>query len=1141
MKTPLIPVFALALLCCVCMSSYSQDVLLLTEDFELGGLSFTLNDVGPGTNTGDNQWIINDQYIGDGTYPNTTTQDNTNGGTIGFAPTSNYLHIHDLPSGVLNANYDPTAASDRFAYTTFGVCTYGMVDVHFSFFYLCEGSASAFGSVYYSIDGGAWTQFGANQYSNTTIWQYTDLSDPAFSNVGDLRFGFRWQNDSGAPPYAQSFGVDDITIVGTYSEVDPVTITITDIFPGEVCQGAYVTISYELSDTLCDGTYLINLSNAFGNFTGQFGSWVFPINYPQTTGSVTIQIPTTAPVGDCYRIRIDKVSPPPEITGIPSDCFSVIECPNIITTLQPVVTMDTNAVCVGSVIDVPFTSTGVYAANNDYVAQLSDPDGTFPGDPLEVGSSDDNNTYDPNLGGMPGSVSGLIPPTEPGCNYYIRVISTNPDAIGSVWGPFCIQECDITTNEMQDLSFCVNECDVDPDGENTVIDVDVNTYDNSATYLPGNLFTTQLLSSQNFGQIGSNGILGEVAATGDTELNIHVPCKDSLALYGIPLGMNYMRVVATNSTAPDNTLGSLIHVTIGAYTNEPQVITSYQYPEWIPKDVFCVGEIAILSFQPYNYFDNSTYMWTCNGINGGAPFESPSGPNSNTLYVNLGGAGTLTFSVQETNYGCVSPWTPITEITVLGNPNANIQGPSTVCQGELVQFDVNFYPNTYYTWSTSADISEIAYQDTSNNELNIAFSEVGTYTLNVDVLNLCGSDSDDDTVEVIASPTSEAAPDTTVCVNDPVDLSITTQAGYSYSWSDDGGVIGSTPDITVNPDETTYYYATVTSGECSNTDTVEVLVEYPDPATLYFDSICPGGLNQILLIANGAGEYLWSTGSTDEFINVNDTGMYSVEIDVAGLICPDIEEFEVLPMTPDPPVMLVDSICPGGFNDVVLTSAFVGNYLWSTGETTQSITVHDTGDFSVDVYDDGAPCPQSAIWEILPLEPDSAILLTDSVCPGGFFPITLQADQPGQYFWSTGQTAGLIHVNDTGLYVVTIHSPNERCERTLQWTIIPDTCYALPELIVHVPNAFTPNGDFINDVFGPVFSEPELLTEYNMSIFDRWGVKIFETTDVTKYWMGNAEGGEYFVPDGVYVWRIVYKGVGIVDELQAMGHVVVTR
>lgn len=945
-----------------------QDIQLLFENFEFGGAGWILNGDGVGTNTGDNQWIINNVYSGAPTYPNTTTQDITTGGTIGFGPTGTYLHIHDQPSGILNGNYDTGAASDRFAYS-YGVCTYGMTDVHFSFFYLCEGAVNDFGSIYYSIDDGPWTQFGLAQYNGMTSWQYVDISDPIFENVGSLRFGFRWQNDSGAPPYTQSLGIDDVQIVATYAPADPVTIDILSISPTAVCENSFVTIEYQLSDTLCDGTYQIELSNSSGAFTGAFGSWVFSINYPNTTGFVSVLLPAAAGEGDCYRFRINRTSPPPVITGEASFCFEIIECPNVITTMQPVITLDTNAVCVGSAIDIPFYSTGVYAASNDYIAQLSDADGTFPADPVEIGSSDDNNNYDPMLGDIPGSVGGLVPEVEPGCNYFIRIISTNPDAIGSVWGPFCIQQCDITTNDMEDLFFCVNECAIDPDGETQTIDVDVNTYDGAATYGPGNIFNTQLLSSASFAQIGPDGVLGSEAATGDCQLDVHVPCKDSLDMLGIPLGMNYMRVVATESSTPDNALGSLIRVTIGAYTNTPQVITPYSYPEFIPQYTFCVGETVALFFDPYDYFAGSTYMWSCNGIDGGDPFVSPSGANSNSLYVNLGGAGVLTFSIQETNNGCVSPWTPIMSINVLGNPVINISGPSNVCANDTVEFDVNFYVDTYYSWSTSAPEETIAFQDTSNNVLNISFTEPGSYTLSVDVLNECGSDSDVNNITILAAPEAEAWPDTTqICINESAALSVANGPSYSFEWFENGSSIGTSQNIDVSPESDTDYIVEVTgTGGCTDSDTVNVSVTLPDPPILLYDSICPGGMNDLMLMSDSLGAYLWSNGDNGVYTTVHDTGVYYLSV-YGDDICPYLFEYHIGPLVPDPPILLLDSVCPGGNGNfpIQLEADAAGVYLWSTGQQLPVITVNDTGIYVLEIFMPDSVCQRTLQWLVIP-------------------------------------------------------------------------------------------------------------------------------------------------------------------------------
>ena len=71
----------------------------------------------------------------------------------------------------------------------------------------------------------------------------------------------------------------------------------------------------------------------------------------------------------------------------------------------------------------------------------------------------------------------------------------------------------------------------------------------------------------------------------------------------------------------------------------------------------------------------------------------------------------------------------------------------------------------------------------------------------------------------------------------------------------------------------------------------------------------------------------------------------------------------------------------------------------------------------------------------------------------------------------------------------------------------------LPDFAVYVPNTFTPNNDGLNDVFGPVFRGAK---SYNISIFDRWGEKMFETNDFNKGWDGTYRGEP--CKEDVYVW-----------------------
>ena len=291
-----------------------------------------------------------------------------------------------------------------------------------------------------------------------------------------------------------SFAVDDIIAVGTYDEaIHPVDIVIDFLFPDPVCKLSTVVVGWSLTDPLCDGIYEIELSNAVGAFASPISLGVFTILAEDTTGAIAAIIPGFVPDGSCYKIRINRTSPLPEIFGEASVCFAVENCPNTITTLAPVVTYDSNAVCVNSVIDVPFFSTGVFTAGNAYTAQLSDSTGSFDS-PYIIGTLYTSATFDPALGSPPGTVSGIVPVVPPGCNYFIRVVSSLPPVIGSVYGPICIQECDIETNDIEDVYVCITE----DSGVTVTITYDVNVFDDIETYCDTNTFCVEVLDAMFF-------------------------------------------------------------------------------------------------------------------------------------------------------------------------------------------------------------------------------------------------------------------------------------------------------------------------------------------------------------------------------------------------------------------------------------------------------------------------------------------------------------------------------------------------------------------------------------------------------------------------------------------------------------------
>ncbi len=100
---------------------------------------------------------------------------------------------------------------------------------------------------------------------------------------------------------------------------------------------------------------------------------------------------------------------------------------------------------------------------------------------------------------------------------------------------------------------------------------------------------------------------------------------------------------------------------------------------------------------------------------------------------------------------------------------------------------------------------------------------------------------------------------------------------------------------------------------------------------------------------------------------------------------------------------------------------------------------------------------------------------------------------------------------DTGLWTVKLWVANAAgCADSTY-----DTLFVFPPLSCEVPNAFTPNYDFLNDAFGPVC---EGLKAFRMDIYDRWGERIFHTSD-SELWYPLRD--EPVVPAGVYLYRIV--------------------
>jgi len=91
----------------------------------------------------------------------------------------------------------------------------------------------------------------------------------------------------------------------------------------------------------------------------------------------------------------------------------------------------------------------------------------------------------------------------------------------------------------------------------------------------------------------------------------------------------------------------------------------------------------------------------------------------------------------------------------------------------------------------------------------------------------------------------------------------------------------------------------------------------------------------------------------------------------------------------------------------------------------------------------------------------------------------------------------------------------------------------------YIPNTFTPDGDYYNQEFKPIFQSGYDPSDYHLIIFNRWGEVLFESYDALYGWDGTY-GGQ-LLPQGTYTWKIDFKVSANDARAQELGHVNMLR
>jgi len=131
--------------------------------------------------------------------------------------------------------------------------------------------------------------------------------------------------------------------------------------------------------------------------------------------------------------------------------------------------------------------------------------------------------------------------------------------------------------------------------------------------------------------------------------------------------------------------------------------------------------------------------------------------------------------------------------------------------------------------------------------------------------------------------------------------------------------------------------------------------------------------------------------------------------------------------------------------------------------------------------------------------------------------LLLSPSFPGITYSINGLKTDAVIITNAGNYTI-IASDEYGCQKIFNTNITQQNC---AECIVYIPTAFTPNNDGLNDVFRPKLDC--FPASFHIKIFDRWGGKIFESTDINKGWDGSYSGKK--MSPGAYVYFIDYKTI----------------
>jgi gliding motility-associated-like protein len=577
----------------------------------------------------------------------------------------------------------------------------------------------------------------------------------------------------------------------------------------------------------------------------------------------------------------------------------------------------------------------------------------------------------------------------------------------------------------------------------------------------------------------------------------------------------------TSYTLPSVSLNNIDGVWSPAFNN--QSTTTYSF---LPNDTTCnqplqltvqiVPQITPIFNFATSLCQNDNLLFPVSTQTGALGTWSPAFDNQNTTTY------TFTPTISTPALGCPTPAQHTVSIIPSTVPTFSLI--DSVCLNGQLSFPTVSDNSISGTWSPAFDNQN---------------SATYTFTPSLSTIALGCPSTTQHTVNIVSPTVPTFSFLDTICLNGQLTFPTVSDNSITGTWS----------PVFNNQNSATYTF----TPDLNNTATClaptqqdVVIVPPTTPNFSFVNSLCEGASFVFPTTSINGISGTWTPAFNNQ---LSATYTFSPDIStILGACASYVNETMTIIPTLSPSFNFADSLCEDAvfnFPDVSI-EGITG--IWTptfNNQATQNYTFTPSS-FGIVSTSQGLRCPQvvNQIMTIL-ANPIADFIPQYSVLPL-YMPSTILDNNSSNaytYFWNFGDGTSNDSIfspehtfpEEAGSYLVSLQVSNQLgCMDTTSQVIVVEH-----DPVVFIPNAFTPDGDGLNNEFTAVFPENMKLASYEMYIYDRWGELVFYSQDPKQGWDASLAG--YDAPDGVYSYLVKYKEFGYVNKFQVTGSVVVIR